>query len=327
MRIVVTGAGGFIGANLTRTLLERGHHVYAVTGREPEAPDSLDAMEIYTNPPEARSYVLDRLDRSVTSREEMEYLFDTVEPEFVVHLAAQAIVANAERNPRETFEINVMGTVNVLEQCRKHDVPCIVSSTDKVYGDGVAPFRESDRVYPSYTYDTSKAAADLIAQSYWNTYDLPVVVTRCCNVYGPGDLNWSRLVPYTCRQVLGGERPRNHRAMWRIKREYMFIEDAVDAHLFLMKKLFNGSRRHLICRAFNVGSGEIASPSEVVPTIISLLGSNVEPMLVEREFKELGDEFLDTSEIEKLGWKSLWTLPDGLKETAEWYRGYLGRTK
>jgi CDP-glucose 4,6-dehydratase len=126
------------------------------------------------------------------------------EVDAVYHLAAQTIVGTANRSPLATWEANVRGTYTLLEACRGLGgvKRVVVASSDKAYGDhDELPYREDFALQPRYPYDVSKACTDLIARSYANTYDLPVAVTRLANLYGPGDLNWSRIVPDSARAL------------------------------------------------------------------------------------------------------------------------------
>ena len=157
----------------------------------------------------------------------------------VFHLAAQTIVSTANRSPLATWEANVRGTWSLLEACRSLGTvrKIVVASSDKAYGDHVElPYREDFALQPRYPYDTSKACADLIARSYAHTYSLPIAVTRLANIYGPGDVNWSRLVPDTARALAAGERP-VIRSDGTPERDYLYVEDAVDAYLAIAASL------------------------------------------------------------------------------------------
>lgn len=311
MKVLITGGRGFIGANMVKYMLTKKWEVCVI---DTNNHSSFDVGHVL--PPvdiEGRCLI------SVTDLDKLDAHIGALMPDVVIHLAAKAIVSDVEKSPLPAYETNIMGTLNVLECCRKHGTPVIVASSDKAYGNSTPPFKEEDPLRPVYPYDISKAVQDLMAQSYALTYRMPVVVTRCVNVYGPGDLNWSRLVPHTVRAALRGERPQNHRAMWWIKREWVYVEDAVEAYAFLAKQLVKLKTRGV----FNIGSGQIASPSEIVPKIISLAGAHVEPDLVERNFQELHDEFVDSSRINSLGWKPKIGLEEGLTKTIEWYRNYL----
>jgi len=228
--------------------------------------------------------------------------------------------------PTHAFETNIMGTVRVLELCREQSVPCIIASSDKAYGEGKIPFVETDPLRPRYPYDTSKACEDLVALGYFRTYGMPIVVTRGVNTYGPADLNFTRLVPHTCRAAMHGDRPRNHRAMWTVRREWIFIDDVIAAYLMLAKKLLDMGRDFAkqIEGVVNIGTGQQSSPSAIVPHILRLAGrTDLQPILEDVPFHELLDEAVDSTRIRRLGWKPAWDLDSGLARTVEWYRTYL----
>jgi CDP-glucose 4,6-dehydratase len=246
----------------------------------------------------------------------------------VFHLGAQTVVGIANRSPLGTWEANVRGTWCLLEACRTLGgvQRVVVASSDKAYGSNEElPYREEFPLKPVYPYDVSKAAADMIARSYASTYGMRVAVTRLANVYGPGDLNWSRIVPDTARALARGEPP-VVRSDGTPERDYLYVEDAVDAYLAVAASL---DRPELSGRPWNAGWGVPVPVLEVVRTLIDVSGVPVEPDIrgehtpgeISRQF------FLDSSAIrEELGWEPRWELERGLRAAWEWYRGYLGST-
>jgi CDP-glucose 4,6-dehydratase len=246
----------------------------------------------------------------------------------VFHLGAQTIVGTANRSPLGTWEANVRGTWSLLEACRTVGSVqrVVVASSDKAYGSHEElPYREDFPLKPVFPYDVSKAAADLIARSYAATYGMPVAVTRLANVYGPGDLNWSRIVPDTARALARGERP-VIRSDGTPERDYLYVEDAVDAYLAIAASL---DRPELSGRAWNAGWGRPVSALDMVRTLISVSGVEVEPD-VRGEGVPAGEidcQYLDSSAIrEELGWEPKWDLERGLRAAWEWYRARLAST-
>jgi CDP-glucose 4,6-dehydratase len=247
--------------------------------------------------------------------------------ETVFHLAAQAIVRTANRGPIATWESNVRGTYTLLEACRTagHRVErIVVASSDKAYGDhNRLPYREDFALRPRHPYEVSKACADMIARSYAASYDLPVAVTRLANVYGPGDLNWSRLIPDTARALAAGRRP-VILSDGTPERDYLYVEDAVDAYLAAAGSL---DRPNLRGRAWNAGCGAPVSVRELVMRLIEVSGRRVEPD-IRGEGKPRGEidrQFLDSTAIrEELGWEPRFDLDRGLPLTWEWYERRLG---
>ena len=244
----------------------------------------------------------------------------------VFHLGAKTQVGDANRAPLETWETNIRGTYTLLEAVRGagEEVRVIVASSDKAYGRHESlPYREDFALQPSYPYDVSKAAADLIARSYATTYGMPVGVTRLANVYGPGDVNWARVIPDTARSLVRGERP-VIRSDGTPERDYIYVEDAADAYLAVAASL-DDPRHH--GRAWNAGSGKPHSVLEVVTRLIEISGVRVEPDIrgAGVPHGEIGRQFLDSTAIrEELGWAPKWSLDDGLSAAWEWYEQKLG---
>ena len=308
MRVLVTGSEGFLGKNLCNELKKREHHVYGV-----DLHIRLDPgwMIFYTQawPGDITNFDflrtvmkhLPRIDR-------------------IIHLAAQAIVGKAEASPYSCFQTNIMGTVNVLEAARKVDASVIVASSDKAYGESPPPYTEETELKPARSgpYSVSKACADIIARSYTHTYGLSVAVTRSSNIYGPGDLNFSRLIPYTIKCLIHGEIPKFHAGAGDICREYTYIDDVVDAYILLAEKI-DGVKGE----AFNVGSGFKATRDQVVKKIFELMDVEISPQLVPAEFKEIRSQYLTSEKIRGLGWQPKTSFEEGLKRTIEWYRRFL----
>jgi CDP-glucose 4,6-dehydratase len=244
----------------------------------------------------------------------------------VFHLAAQAVVAKANRSPLGSWEANVRGTYTLLEACRTLGTVrrLVVASSDKAYGShDELPYREDFALRPCHPYDVSKACADLIARSYARSYGLPLAVTRLANVYGPGDLNWSRIVPDTARALARGERP-VIRSDGTPERDYLYVEDAVDAYLAVAASL---DRPELRGRAWNAGCGRPVPVVELVRTLISVSGVPVEPEIRGEGVPagEIDRQYLDSTAIrEELGWEPRWELERGLRAAWEWYRERLG---
>jgi CDP-glucose 4,6-dehydratase len=245
----------------------------------------------------------------------------------VFHLGAQTQVGAAYRDPLATWETNIRGTYNLFEALRERggETRVVVASSDKAYGSHEElPYREDFPLQPSYPYDVSKAATDMIARSYAATYDMPVAVTRLANVYGPGDVNWARLVPDTARSLLRGERP-VIRSDGTPERDYIYVEDAADAYLAVAGSL---DSRENWGRAWNAGSGEPHSVLDVVGRLIEISGRDVEPDIQGTGVPhgEIDRQFLDSTAIcTELGWSPSWDLDGGLRAAWDWYERTLSR--
>jgi len=246
-------------------------------------------------------------------------------PGAVYHLAAQTQVGVAFRSPIDTWETNIRGTYLLMEAVCRYDrgTHVIVASSDKAYGSHEhLPYREDFALQPSFPYDVSKAATDMIARSYAVTYEMPVAVTRLANVYGPGDVNWARLVPDTARALVRGERP-VIRSDGTPERDYIYVDDAADAYLAVAASLSDPANWG---RAWNAGSGKPHSVLQVVGRLIAISGRNVEPDIQGTGVPhgEIDRQYLDSSAIrEELGWSPRWDLDSGLRAAWRWYERIL----
>lgn len=318
MRVYITGVRGFLGATLAKALADEGTEVYGCDLMEPET----QAWEALANG--------DPLPPRVIDKGWVEYPgfvhanLERMRPDVVVHLAARSTVEVGFENPEAAFETNVLGTVRVLEACRKLNLPVIVASSDKAYGARRPPFYEDDPFKPRYPYDVSKANADMAALSYAKTYHVPVTVTRACNFYGPGDLHWNRLVPRSFRELANDRRPVMYGTMERIRREWMHVSDCVEAYRVILQRLLNNPES-VVGLAVNLGTGDVRTLREMMQRILAAAGSTVEPIINNAAFPELGDEWLDHRRLERLGWQPRVRLDDGLRETWGWYQNFCGR--
>jgi CDP-glucose 4,6-dehydratase len=239
----------------------------------------------------------------------------------VFHLAAQTLVGTANHAPGSTFETNVRGTWMLLEACRAHGTrSVIVASSDKAYGrQADLPYRETQPLVATFPYDVSKAAADLIARSYWHTFDLPVAVTRFANLYGGGDTNRSRLVPEAVGAALAGRAP-VIRSDGSPERDFLYVEDAVAAYLAIWEALGGDGAKG---EAFNAGGGRPYRVLEVIELVCRLAGTDVEPDIRGRGTPagEIDRQWLDHTKLTELtGWQPTVELEDGLSRTIDWYR-------
>ena len=254
----------------------------------------------------------------------LERLLGEYEIEAVFHVAAQTIVGIANRNPISTFQTNIGGTWSLLEACRRSSKvsTIVVASSDKAYGDqDKLPYDENTPLQGRHPYDVSKSCADLIAQSYFATYKLPVGITRCGNFYGGGDLNWNRIVPGTIRSILRGKQP-IIRSDGQYVRDYFYIEDGAAAYILLAEQLASNPELH--GEAFNFSNETPVSVLEIVERIIKLMDSNLKPVILNEADNEIMEQFLSSAKAGKvLKWKPLVTLDEGLSRTIAWYHDFL----
>jgi CDP-glucose 4,6-dehydratase len=233
----------------------------------------------------------------------------------------------ANLNPLATFETNVRGTWNLLEAARR--LPrvsrVVVASSDKAYGSHeVLPYTEDAPLCGSHPYDVSKSCADLIALSYHKTFRTPVCVTRCGNLFGPGDLNFSRIVPGTIRSVLQDERP-IIRSDGTMIRDYVHVREIALAYLLLAERMDDSALHGL---AFNFGTGEPQSVLAITQTILKESGrEDLEPIILNQAKSEIPAQYLSSDRARSLlGWTPQQPLAAQLRDAIEWYRGYLSRT-
>jgi len=259
-------------------------------------------------------------DQALLERTIGEYEIDTI-----IHLAAQTIVGIANRNPVSTFESNIAGTWSLLEASRRSPAvkQIVIASSDKAYGDHeVLPYSEEAPLQGRHPYDVSKSCADLIAQSYATTFDLPVAVTRCGNFYGGGDLNWNRIVPGTIRSVLREQRP-IIRSDGKYVRDYFYAEDGAAANMVLAEAL--SQNRELRGQAFNFSNETQVTVLELVERLLNLMNSKLEPEIRNEATNEIRHQYLSADKARQLlKWKPLFSLDEGLRRTIEWYRDFLG---
>lgn len=318
--VLVTGGTGLLGSWLTRALVKRGASVVAlirdwIPENELIRSGTLNQVSVVRG---------DVQDQGTLERALGEYEVDTV-----FHLAAQTIVGIANRNPISTFDSNIRGTWTMLEACRRSPLvrQIVVASSDKAYGSHEQlPYSEDAPLQGRHPYDVSKSCADLIAQSYAVSLNLPVCVTRCGNLYGGGDLNWNRIVPGTIRSALNGERP-IIRSDGSYVRDYFYVEDAVLAYLLLAEQL--AVHPELAGQAFNFSNEIQVTVLELARSILRIAAREDLDLDVRGiADNEILHQYLDASKArEVLGWRPRFTLEDGLRRTVDWYSLFLKETK
>lgn len=311
----VTGSTGLVGNWLVRRLVDAGAEVVClvrdwVPKRELVRTGLLDQVSVVRG---------DVRDQTLLERILGEYEVDSV-----FHLAAQAIVGIANRNPVCTFEANIQGTWALLEACRRSPTvgQIVIASSDKAYGEQEQlPYEESSPLQASHPYDVSKACADMIAQSYATTFGVPVSITRCGNFFGGGDLNWNRIVPGTIRSVIRDQRPLI-RSDGKFVRDYFYVEDGAAAYMLTAEQL--AARPDLKGQAFNFSNEIQVNVLQLVQLILNLMGSDLEPEIRNEASHEIRHQYLSAKKArEVLGWKPLFTLEEALQQTIDWYREFL----
>lgn len=310
-RVLVTGATGLLGGWLVRALVSGGADVVTLV-RDRVAASPLADAALRGRVTEVAGSVEDS---DLVARVINEYEIDAV-----FHLAAQTIVGTALRDPISTLTSNIQGTWCVLEGCRRAGTVSrvVVASTDKVYGEQTSlPSTEEAPLRGRHPYDVSKLCADLLAQSYAATYDLPVVITRCGNLFGGGDFNWNRIVPGTIRAALRGMSPLV-RTDGTLVRDYFFVLDAVDAYMRLAEQ---AHRPELKGRVYNFSEDRPMSVSEICRRTLEAVGRPELEIVIEgRPSQEIQKQWLDSTRARtELQWRPVYGLEEGLARTVRWY--------
>lgn len=315
-RVFVTGATGIVGSWLVKRLIGEGAYVVTlIRDWDPQSELIRSGDVIHTNVISGCLEDYQALERAITSHE-----IDTV-----FHLGAQTIVGTAQRSPLPTFEANIRGTYHLLDACRLHKdlvKRIVVASSDKAYGSVKSlPYTEDMPLNGHHPYDVSKSCADLIATTYGVTYGVPVAVARCGNIYGGGDLNWSRIVPGTIRSLLEEQRP-VLRSNGQLTRDYIFVDDVVEGYLLLAAKC---SEPGFQGEGFNLSSDSSLTVLRITREIQQLMNRmDLEPVILNQAEGEIQDQHLDSTKAKRLlNWSPAYELQDGLLATIKWYKDFL----
>lgn len=314
--VAVTGGTGFLGSHVVQQLVDAGAQVVVLVRDAvpvgPIAAGWIDRVSVVRG--------------DVVDQPTIERLLGEHEVRTVLHLAAQSQVGVANRNPTSTFDSNIRGTWSVLEAARRSPLveQVVLASSDKAYGaQPVLPYTEEMPLLAVNPYDVSKACADLLGQSYHATYGLPVSTTRCGNFFGPGDLNWARIIPGTIRSVLRGERP-VIRSDGTMIRDYLYVVDGAAAYLRLVEAMAAGTEG-VTGQAFNLSAERPLSVLEVVALVQQAAGTDLEPDVQDQATGEIPEQHLSAERARRvLGWQPTQSLEDALAETVAWYRAELG---
>ncbi len=315
-RVLVTGYEGFLGSNLAKELIRLGSEVYGVDiltrRKDTVLSGDFNKINIYKGSVE---------DFHLVSR-----IIGKNKIEIIFHLAATSIVGQALSNPLKAFSTNICGTWNVLEAARnaRSVKAVIVASSDKAYGSqSKLPYREGSRLSGSHPYDASKSCADILAATYYHTYGLPVCITRCGNIFGPGDLNFSRIIPDALRSLIR-HKTLIIRSDGKFIRDYIYVKDIVDAYLLLAFKMKNHA---IYGEAFNFSN---ESPISVLGLLKKLYQcakvKDPDYKITNQAKYEIKRQYLSAAKARKiLGWKPRYNLNDGLRETIKWYKDYFAK--
>lgn len=313
--VFITGATGMIGSFLVHELLERGSNITVLI-------QDLDMRSDLCRTGDIERVAV--VNGSLEDFSVLERAINRYEVSTVIHLGAQTIVSVAHKFPLSTFESNVRGTYNLLEACRVHsdsNIGVVIASSDKAYGEQpTLPYTEDMPLSGRHPYEVSKSCADMLGQSYYHTYRLPVIIARCGNVYGGNDLNFSRIIPGTIRSLFRGEAP-VIRSDGTYVRDYVFVKDVVDAYLLLAENI---DKKDVAGEAFNFSTEKPLTVLEIVETIKRVMQlEHLEPLVLSNAEWEIKSQYLNAGKAKRvLGWHPRYDLEQGLKETVAWYEDY-----
>ncbi len=312
-KVLITGYEGFLGSNLTERLISYRANIVGLdtkVGRKYTILTENDYEKMVVIKGNVANY---KLLREVIS---------TYKIEIVFHLAAQAIVGKCFKNPLRTFSSNIRGTWNVLECCRHLSMvkAIVIASSDKAYGSHTKlPYEEGTPLSGEHPYDVSKSCADLIAYTYFRTYGLPVSITRGGNIFGPGDFNFSRIIPDTIRRAL------SHKKLFirsdgKFTRDYVYVDDIVGGYILLAEKM---QTLNLFGEAFNFSDETPVSVLELVKRILNLMQFDLEPIILNEATNEIRHQYLSAEKARRiLRWKPLFSLDEGLQRTIAWHKEF-----
>jgi len=309
-RVLITGFEGFLGSNLTRAMLKSGAKISGLdikTFRKDTLLTAQDYREITVYKGSVANYAL--VSR-ILKKHSINVIF---------HLAAEAIVGRSHNNPRRTFETNIAGTWEVLEAARQHGgmEAVVVASSDKAYGSHKKlPYTENAPLQGRNPYDASKSCADLIAHSYAHAYGLPLAITRCGNIYGPGDFNLSRIVPDAIRCGLSAQ-ILDIRSDGKFTRDYVYVDDIVNGYILLAEKL---KKLNLNGEAFNFSDENPLTVIELLNKIRKVLKGRPDYRILNKAKYEIRHQYLDSRKARKmLGWKPATDVHKGVNNAVKWY--------
>jgi CDP-glucose 4,6-dehydratase len=317
-KVLITGATGLVGSWLVKALLKK-KSIIVVLVRDIDYQ-----TEFYRSGDYSKTNIVNG---SLENFSTIERAINEYEVDTVFHLGAQTIVGAAYREPLQTFESNIRGTYHILEACRRHREfvkEIVIASSDKAYGIAdKLPYTEDMPLKGSHPYDVSKSCTDLLAQTYSYTYNMPIAIARCGNIYGGGDLNWSRIIPGTILSLLNNKRP-VIRSNGKYIRDYIYIKDIVDAYINLAESI---TKKNIYGEAFNFSTESRMAVIEIVNKIRSIMNrEDLEPQILNLNLKEIPEQSLSAEKAhEILGWYSKYDLEKGLSETVDWYKDYFNK--
>lgn len=311
-KILVTGGTGFIGSHLVEELVKMNAKVLVIDLKlHPKSYFVINSLQ--------KKVKLELID--IAKRNKIKQIISQFKPDYIFHLAAEAIVNNSYDNPYKTFQTNVMGTVSVLEAARALSSVkgIIVASSDKAYGKTKKAYTEDSPLKGDHPYDVSKSATDLIAQTYYKTYGLPVVVTRFGNVYGEGDFHSDRIIPGICESIVN-DKILLIRSNGKYVRDYIYVKDVVNGYKFLAERI-----ERIKGEAFNVSSNNTYSVLDLIKKAEKILNKKIKYKILNIAKNEIPYQHLTDTKIRKLGWGNRYSITKTLPQITNWYTKSLNK--
>lgn len=305
--ILVTGGAGFIGSHLVKELLTIGANVsvvdVAISQYSLFARDSIKKCVAYFS-----TNILDKeAIFSIIKEKNIEYIF---------HLAAQTLVTNAHKDPYATLQVNILGTVNILEASRllPQIKGVVVASSDKAYGKTKDIYTEENSLQGDHPYDVSKSSADLISQAYFRTYQVPVAISRFGNVYGEGDFHFDRIIPGIFQSLVVGK-PLEIRSDGKYVRDYIYVKDVVSGYISLLENI-----KKTKGQGYNFSSSDTLSVLELIEKIEKKLKRKIPYVILNNAKNEIPYQHLDDKKARLLGWLPKQTIDSTIEDIALWYK-------
>ena len=311
---LVTGCYGFVAQHLIHNLLLNNNRVIGIYNKKYQ-------LKIFNNKNyiNKKKLIVKKVD--IRDKKALTNLFKKYKFDYCYHLAAISQVLTSNQSPEETYEINVFGTINLLESAKLYrpKIKFIFSSSDKAYGSSKKlPYKEDFPLNGLNPYDASKACADIISRSYAKAFNLQVCVTRFVNIYGPGDVNWDRIIPGTIKSLINNKKP-ILRSNGRFLRDYLFIDDVVNGYIMLGKAMQNKKVKGI---AINFGSGKPITVLNLVKKMLKINNNNSKFYIIKNKVKnEIKDQYSGYQLAkETMNWKPKISLEEGLIKTFSWYK-------